>query len=112
MGTYQHISHKMRPSQILMGGGGKPGSYIGPWGALGSLPQKGIVHYGLAQNRQNPLAGTFNAAVFNTFRRTRHQILYWGLPLLIAYETMQWAIERNEYLNSKQGRAEFADEEE
>lgn len=24
--TYQHISHKMRPSQILMGGGGKPGS--------------------------------------------------------------------------------------
>lgn len=61
---------------------------------LGSLPQKGIVTYGLAQNRQNPLAGTFNAAVFNTFRRTRHQILYWGLPLLIAYETMQWAIER------------------
>ncbi|KAI7116987.1 hypothetical protein KC337_g16145 [Hortaea werneckii] len=107
---------------------------MGPWGAFGSLPQKGIVTYGLAQNRQRVLAGTFNAAVFNTFRRTRHQILYWGLPLLIAYETMQWAIERiaerktkigpngieanllwnvrNEYLNSKQGRAEFADEEE
>merc|ERR1712000_145689 len=104
----------MRPSQILRAGGGekKPGQYMGPWGAFGSLPQKGIVTYGLAQNRQNPLAGTFNAAVFNTFRRTRHQILYWGLPLLIAYETMQWAIERNEYLNSKQGRAEFADEEE
>ncbi|KAI7280396.1 hypothetical protein KC345_g4782 [Hortaea werneckii] len=104
----------MRPSQILRAGGGekKPGQYLGPWGAFGSLPQKGIVTYGLAQNRQNPLAGTFNAAVFNTFRRTRHQILYWGLPLLIAYETMQWAIERNEYLNSKQGRAEFADEEE
>ncbi|RMZ03588.1 hypothetical protein D0864_02927 [Hortaea werneckii] len=123
------------------GGEKKPGQYMGPWGAFGkspsttttntlhplpplhkltthpfhpsgSLPQKGIVTYGLAQNRQNPLAGTFNAAVFNTFRRTRHQILYWGLPLLIAYETMQWAIERNEYLNSKQGRAEFADEEE
>lgn len=60
----------------------------------GSLPQKGIVHYGLAQNRQNPLAGTLNAAIFNTFRRTRGQILYWGVPLLIAYEAMQWAIEK------------------
>ena len=56
--------------------------------------QRGIIHYGLAQNRQNPLAGTFNAAIFNTFRRTRHQILYWAVPLLIAYEGMQWATER------------------
>lgn len=60
----------------------------------GSLPQKGIVHYGLAQNRQNPLAGTFNAAVFNTFRRTRNQILYWSIPLIIGYEVMQWAEEK------------------
>jgi hypothetical protein len=60
----------------------------------GSLPQKGIVYYGLAQNRQNPLAGTLNAAIFNTFRRTRGQILYWAVPMLIAYETMQWAIEK------------------
>lgn len=60
----------------------------------GSMPQKGIVHYGLAQNRQNPLAGTASAAVFNTFRRTRGQILYWAVPLLIGYQTMQWAIER------------------
>ncbi|TKA22560.1 hypothetical protein B0A50_08130 [Salinomyces thailandicus] len=98
----------MRPTQTLRSGG----KWLGPWGAFGSMPQKGIVTYGLAQNRQNPLAGTFNAAVFNTFRRTRHQILYWAVPMLIAYEGMQWAIERNEYLNSKQGRAEFADEEE
>jgi hypothetical protein len=60
----------------------------------GSLPQKGIVHYGLAQNRQNPMAGTFNAAVFNTFRRTRNQILYWSIPLIIGYEVMQWAEEK------------------
>jgi ubiquinol-cytochrome c reductase subunit 8 len=60
----------------------------------GSLPQKGVTTYALAPNRQNPMAGTFNAAIFNTFRRTRHQILYWGLPLLVGYETMQWAIER------------------
>ena len=58
------------------------------------MPQKGIVHYGLAQNRQNPLAGVGSAAVFNTFRRTRHQILYWSLPMLIGYEIMQWAIDR------------------
>ncbi|KAK6427152.1 Cytochrome b-c1 complex subunit 8, mitochondrial [Oleoguttula sp. CCFEE 5521] len=80
---------------------------MGPWGALGSLPQKGITSYALAPNRQNPMAGAMNAAVFNTFRRTRHQILYWGLPLLIGYETMQWAIERNEFLNSKEGRAMY-----
>ena len=60
----------------------------------GSMPQKGIIHYGLAQNRHNPLAGAANAAVFNTFRRTRNQILYWSIPMLIAYETMEWAIER------------------
>ena len=94
-----------------MGGGGKPGSYIGPWGALGSLPQKGIVHYGLAQNRQNPLAGTFNAAVFNTFRRTRNQILYWSIPLIIGYEVMQWAEEKNHFVNSKEGRALYGDAE-
>ncbi|EMF17632.1 UcrQ-domain-containing protein [Sphaerulina musiva SO2202] len=103
----------MRPSQILRAGGGekKPGQYLGPWGALGSMPQKGIVHYGISNNRTNPLAGTFKAAIFNTFRRTRGQILYWGVPMVIFYEIMQWGIERNEYLNSKAGRAEFGDEE-
>ena len=60
----------------------------------GSMPQKGIVYYGLSQNRQNPLAGTMQAAIFNTFRRTRGQILFWSVPMFIAYECMQWAIER------------------
>ena len=68
--------------------------YLGPWGALGSMPQKGIVHYGISNNRTNPLAGTFKAAIFNTFRRTRGQILYWGVPMIFFYEVMQWAIER------------------
>lgn len=68
--------------------------YLGPWGALGSMPQKGIVHYGISNNRTNPLAGTFKAAIFNTFRRTRGQILYWGVPMVIFYEIMQWGIER------------------
>jgi len=58
------------------------------------MPQKGIVHYGLSNNRVNPMAGVVRAAVFNTFRRTRGQILYWSVPMFIAYEIMQWAIER------------------
>lgn len=58
------------------------------------MPQKGIVHYGLSSNRIRPLAGAWNAAIFNTFRRTRSQILYWAVPVVIAYEVMQWAIER------------------
>ncbi|GAB7340540.1 hypothetical protein MBLNU457_6955t1 [Dothideomycetes sp. NU457] len=96
-----------------MGGGGekKPGQYMGWWGNLGSPTQKGIITYGLSNNRQRALAGTAHSAVFNTARRTRAQILYWAIPMLIGYETMQWATERNEYLNSKAGRAEFGDSE-
>ena len=57
-------------------------------------PQKGIVTYAVAANRLNPLAGVMQSAIFNTFRRTRGQILYWGVPLLIAYSAMEWATER------------------
>ncbi|KAF2466037.1 uncharacterized protein BDR25DRAFT_306259 [Lindgomyces ingoldianus] len=94
-----------------MAGGDKvPGQYLGWWGSLGSPPQKGVTVYAMSANRQNPLAGAMNAAVFNTFRRSRKQILYWLPPMLLGYATMQWAIARNEYLNSKPGRAEYADE--
>ena len=61
---------------------------------LETIPQRDIVTYGIAQNRLNPLAGVWSSAVFNTFRRTRGQILYWGVPLLVGYSAMQWAIER------------------
>ncbi|KAG9528603.1 hypothetical protein E4T50_00470 [Aureobasidium sp. EXF-12298] len=97
-----------------MGGGGekKPGQYMGWWGSLGSPPQRGIITYSMAQNRQRALAGTAHAAIFNTYRRTKGQILYWAVPMLIGYELMNWASEHNEYLNSKQGRLEHADDEE
>ncbi|KIW03827.1 uncharacterized protein PV09_05126 [Verruconis gallopava] len=95
-----------------MGGGQKlPGQYMGWWGDLGSQPQKYLTTYALSPNRQRPLAGAARNAVFNTFRRTSQQIGYWLPPMLIAYYAMQWATERNEYLNSKAGRAEFGDEE-
>lgn len=64
---------------------------------IGSQKQKNVTTYALSPNRQRPLAGTAHAAVFNVFRRTRHQILYWLPPLLIGYATMQWATER--YVN-------------
>ncbi|KAF1994360.1 hypothetical protein P154DRAFT_581924 [Amniculicola lignicola CBS 123094] len=95
-----------------MGGGDRlPGQYLGPWGALGSPAQKGVTVYAMSPNRQNPLAGTLNNAIFNTFRRTRNQILYVAPPLILGYMAMEWAIERNEYLNSKPGRAELENQE-
>lgn len=56
-------------------------------------PQR-IATYSLSSNRQRPLAGAFHNAIFNTFRRCRHQVLYVAPPFLIAYATMNWAVER------------------
>jgi hypothetical protein len=65
------------------------------YGFLGcTTPQKGIVSYSLSANRQRPLAGAFNAAIFNTWRRFRHQVLYVAPPFIIAYSLMNWANER------------------
>ncbi|KAJ4304870.1 ubiquinol--cytochrome-c reductase subunit 8 [Kalmusia sp. IMI 367209] len=88
--------------------------HIGAWGNPyegGGQPGKGLVYYGLSSNRQRPFAGFFTKGVWNTVRRARNQVLYVVPPFILAYSAMQWAIERNEYLNSKQGRAEFGDEE-
>lgn len=61
---------------------------------IGSQPQKGIVTYTLSPNRYDPLAGIVKNAVFNTYRRTKHQILYWLPPLVLAYFLMDWAVEQ------------------
>ncbi|KAI9845150.1 MAG: hypothetical protein M1837_005035 [Sclerophora amabilis] len=89
-----------------MGGGGEkvPGQYVGDWGDFGSPKQKGITSYALSANRQRPLAGALNAAIFNTWRRFKGQVLYVAPPFVAAYFIMQWATKRNEYLNSKAGR--------
>ena len=60
----------------------------------GSMTQKGVTSYSISPNRQRPLAGTLNAAVFNTWRRFRGQALYVIPPFAIAYFAMGWAIER------------------
>ncbi|GJC98677.1 Cytochrome b-c1 complex subunit 8 [Colletotrichum higginsianum IMI 349063] len=80
-------------------------------GFAGGEKQRGIITFGITPNRQNPFAGAAHDAVFNTWRRTSAQILYVVPPLLAGWYIMDWAIHRNHYLNSKQGRAEFADEE-
>ncbi|KAI0108283.1 ubiquinol-cytochrome c reductase complex ubiquinone-binding protein [Daldinia grandis] len=104
----------MRPTQALMGGGegpiGRHGKFLGNWGNFGGMPQKGIISYTLSANRQNPLAGTAHAAVFNTWRRFSAQVLYVAPPMIFFYYAMSWATDRNHYLNSKAGRQEFADE--
>jgi hypothetical protein len=60
----------------------------------GSQTQKGVASYAMSPNRQKPLAGAAHAAIFNTFRRTRQQFLYWVPPLVAAYFAMEWAIEK------------------
>ncbi|KAJ9603038.1 ubiquinol--cytochrome-c reductase subunit 8 [Cladophialophora chaetospira] len=105
---------RLQAARILRAGHGpdpKNGVYMGGWGNLGSQTQKNIITYAVSPNRLNPTSHILSLAVFNTFRRTRNQILYWVPPLLIAYLAMDWAIERNEYLNSKPGREEYADSE-
>ncbi|ORY66544.1 cytochrome b-c1 complex subunit 8, partial [Pseudomassariella vexata] len=77
----------------------------------GSPTQKGIITFSLSSNRQNPFAGAAHDAMFNTWRRTRTQILYWAPPLVMAYYLMNRAVTRYEYLNSKAGRKEFGEEE-
>lgn len=60
----------------------------------GSPTQRGIIHYGLSANSQRPLAGTLNAAIFNTARRFIGQVFYVAPPMIVGYLAMSWAIEK------------------
>lgn len=40
------------------------------------------------------MAGAYYNAVFNIYRRTYHQILYWLPPLVLGYVLMEWATEK------------------
>ncbi|OKL58266.1 Drug resistance protein [Talaromyces atroroseus] len=69
-----------------------------------SRPEKGIATYTLSPNRQRLFPNFWHTAIFNTFRRFRHQVLYVAPPFIVAYSLMNWATEENEFLNSKAGR--------
>ncbi|RYP26437.1 hypothetical protein DL768_011730 [Monosporascus sp. mg162] len=108
----------MHPTRVLLSGDEAPvnkyGKYVNKvgWGNFGCvLPQRGVITYSMSPNRQNPLAGAGRAAVFNTWRRFSTQVLYWAPPLVAAYYAVKWAGDRNEYLNSKAGRALRGDNE-
>ena len=58
------------------------------------MKQKGIISYGIAPNRQNPLAGVAHDAIFNTWRRFSTQVLYWAPSVVAGYYLMNWAIDR------------------
>ncbi|KAA8910616.1 cytochrome b-c1 complex subunit 8 [Sphaerosporella brunnea] len=95
------------------GGPGKtPGVYLGWWGNFGGLPQKGVTTYALSANRQKLFAGATNAAVFNTWRRFKGAVLYVAPPFVLYYFLMDWANKYNHFLNSKEGRALHANDEE
>lgn len=40
------------------------------------------------------MAGAYYNAVFNVYRRTYNQILYWLPPLVLGYVLMEWATEK------------------
>lgn len=61
---------------------------------LGSQPQKGVTTYALSANRQRPFAGAAHAAVFNTWRRFRGQVLYVVPPFVALYLIIDYAEKR------------------
>ncbi|TVY82054.1 Cytochrome b-c1 complex subunit [Lachnellula suecica] len=89
----------------------RPDSYDAPstpvlsWGHPRNPKQHGIITYTLSSNKQRPLAGAAHNAVFNTARRCWTQFWYVVPPLAAAWWAMRWAIDRNEFSNSKAGRA-------
>ncbi|KAK7989966.1 hypothetical protein PG989_010281 [Apiospora arundinis] len=102
----------MRPTQSLRSED-PPCGYLNKatWGNLGvATPERGIITYALSSDRQNILAGAGVPALRNTWRRFAGQVLFWAPPLVAAWYAMEWANKRNEYLNSKKGRASAHEE--
>ncbi|KAJ5602148.1 ubiquinol-cytochrome C reductase complex subunit UcrQ [Penicillium lagena] len=81
---------------FIMGGRNDPknGWWIGPPGNQVLPSPQRIASYALSPNRQRPMAGWLHAAIFNTFRRFRHQVLYVVPPFIIAFAVMNWANEK------------------
>ncbi|CDK25573.1 unnamed protein product [Kuraishia capsulata CBS 1993] len=87
--------------------GGHPGAYMGWWGSMGSTKQKGITTYSVSPYAQSPLKGALKSAVFNTYRRSKAQILYIVIPGVIVWNIWAKARDYNEYLYTKAGREEL-----
>jgi hypothetical protein len=81
----------------ILGGSSTSSTKLETNSISGGEKQRGIITYGLSANRQNPWAGAFHDAIFNTFRRTKGQIFYWLPPMVAGYYIMNWAVERFVY---------------
>ncbi|KAK8850677.1 hypothetical protein IAR55_004597 [Kwoniella newhampshirensis] len=80
-----------------------PARYVGWWGDMGSLKQKGIKTYGVSPYRQRAMAGAWSGYVFNGYKRAMAQAPYIAPPMLFFYGVYYWAKKKYEYNNSKQG---------
>ncbi|KAL0939211.1 UcrQ family protein [Colletotrichum truncatum] len=88
----------MRPTQSLQSGPHVP---VGRYGVVlkaesqpGGQKQRGIITYGIAPNRLNPLAGAAHNAIFNVWRRFASQVWYFAPPMVAGWYVMYWADER------------------
>ncbi|KAK0379090.1 UcrQ family protein [Colletotrichum limetticola] len=88
----------MKSTQSLRNGPyvpiGQYGVYKGWWGNIGGEKQRGIITYGIAPNRLNPMAQAGHNAVFNIWRRFASQVWYFGPSLAAAWYVMYWADKR------------------
>ncbi|KAF3806621.1 Transcription factor lepE [Colletotrichum gloeosporioides] len=62
--------------------------------ALGGQKQSGIITYGIAPKRLNPLAGAAHNAIFNVWRRFAGQFWYIAPPMVAGWYVMYWAEQR------------------
>lgn len=91
-----------------MGGATGPKTYMGWWGNIGSPKQKYITSYTVSPYQTKPFKGALYNAVFNTFRRTKNQVLFIVIPAVIVWNVWAKARDYNEYLYTKEGREELA----
>ncbi|WVQ86247.1 hypothetical protein IAT38_008415 [Cryptococcus sp. DSM 104549] len=101
----------MRPSAPAQSGMPGPKTYIGWWGDMGSLPQKGIRTYGISPYRQRPLAGMLHGFLFNGTKRILEHLPYVAPPVLAFYGLYHWSSHKYAYYNSKQGHYDHLVEE-
>ncbi|KAH8112330.1 cytochrome b-c1 complex subunit 8, partial [Phellopilus nigrolimitatus] len=96
----------MRPTSVRMLGempGGK--HYLGWWGDMGSLPQKGIVQYAQSPFRQSAMKGAFSGYLFNGFARIAGHFPYVAVPFGIGYAIYAYAKRVDAWQISKAGHS-------
>lgn len=74
---------------------------------MGGTPQKNVGIYTVSPYATRPLKGALYNSVFNTFRRTKNQVLYVVIPFTIVWSIWARARDYNEYLYTKEGREEL-----